>query len=113
MSQKGTAQYTCAHCKITFLDSPSHKRKYCSRKCVNKAAKELWTPTSTTVRKAMIRRNLLKKCERCGYDEHPEILGVHHKDRNRQNNHSSNLEVLCPNCHSLEHGKHISHGFKE
>jgi 5-methylcytosine-specific restriction endonuclease McrA len=24
-----------------------------------------------------------------------------------------NLEVLCPNCHSIEHAKHICHGFTE
>ncbi len=113
MSQKGTVQYTCAHCKVQFLDAPSHKRKYCSKKCVNKAAKELWKPTFTTVRKTMARRDLIKACERCGYDEHPEILGVHHKDRNRKNNDPSNLEVLCPNCHSLEHKKHTPHGFTE
>lgn len=44
-----------------------------------------------------------KKCERCGYDEHPEILEVHHKDRNRDNNEESNLEILCPNCHMWDH----------
>jgi 5-methylcytosine-specific restriction endonuclease McrA len=58
----------------------------------------------------MLTRNMISKCERCGYSEHPEILGVHHKDRNRHNNDLSNLEVLCPTCHSLEHRKHIAHG---
>ena len=113
MSQKGTAQYECAHCGVTFLDAPSHKRKYCSRQCVNKAKKEFWSPAFTTVRKAMVRRGAVKKCERCGYDAHPEILGVHHKDRNNRNNAPNNLEVLCPICHSLEHRKHIAHGSKE
>jgi 5-methylcytosine-specific restriction endonuclease McrA len=61
----------------------------------------------------MKRRDMIIKCERCEYDEMPEILGVHHKDRNRKNNDLSNLEVLCPNCHSLEHLRHIAHGFKE
>jgi hypothetical protein len=44
-----------------------------------------------------------KKCERCGYDKHPEILEVHHKDRNRSNGNPNNLELLCPNCHTEEH----------
>jgi len=61
----------------------------------------------------MIAREMIKSCERCGYDAVPKILGVHHKDRNRNNNEIFNLEVLCPNCHSLEHNKHIAHGFKE
>jgi hypothetical protein len=44
-----------------------------------------------------------KKCEKCGYSEHIEILQVHHKDRNRKNNELLNLEVLCPNCHMWTH----------
>ena len=42
------------------------------------------------------------KCERCGFNEFPKILHVHHKDHNRDNN-IDNLEVLCPNCHAIEH----------
>jgi 5-methylcytosine-specific restriction endonuclease McrA len=61
----------------------------------------------------MLRRGLINKCKICGYDVQPKILGVHHKDRNPKNNDMSNLEVLCPNCHSLEHMKHIEHGFEE
>lgn len=44
-----------------------------------------------------------KICSSCGYNKHPEVLEVHHKDRNRENNNSSNLEVLCPTCHREEH----------
>lgn len=46
-----------------------------------------------------------KICEDCGYDAVPEILQVHHMDRNRTNNDISNLKVLCPNCHQIEHYK--------
>lgn len=110
---KGSVEYTCEHCYTKFLDAPSHKRKYCSKTCVNKSAKEHWKPTFSTARKNMMTRGLVSACERCGYAEQPKILGVHHKDRNRKNNDMSNLEVLCPNCHSLEHMKHIAHGFTE
>lgn len=112
-NEKGTVQYECAHCHTVFLDSPSHKRKYCSRACINKASKERWNPAFSTVRNIMLKRNMLSHCNRCGYKEHPNILGVHHRDRNRRNNSLENLEVLCPNCHSLEHAKHVSHGFTE
>lgn len=61
----------------------------------------------------MLTRNLIILCNRCGYNKEPKILGVHHKDRDRNNNDLINLEVLCPNCHSLEHMKHICHGFAE
>ena len=110
MNRKGTVEYTCQHCDKKFLDAPSHKRKFCSKACVNKSNKSVWKGKFSTVRKIMLTRNMISKCERCGYSEHPEILGVHHKDRNRHNNDLSNLEVLCPICHSLEHRKHIAHG---
>lgn len=42
-------------------------------------------------------------CERCGYDNHISAIVIHHKDRNRENNISSNLEILCANCHAIEH----------
>lgn len=56
---------------------------------------------------------MLSACERCGFDRDKAILGVHHKDRDRHNNELTNLEVLCPNCHSMEHAKHVAHGFTE
>lgn len=48
----------------------------------------------------------LKQCERCLISEwmdNPVPLELHHKDRNKFNNSFENLEILCPNCHSLEH----------
>jgi 5-methylcytosine-specific restriction endonuclease McrA len=42
-------------------------------------------------------------CQRCGWKEEPRILHVHHKDRNRKNIATANLETLCPTCHVLEH----------
>jgi 5-methylcytosine-specific restriction endonuclease McrA len=113
MKKRGKTQYNCIHCGISFLGAASQNRKFCSRSCINKESKKTFKPSFTTVRKAMISRDLLKECSRCGFDKFPQILGVHHKDRNRNNNDMSNLEVLCPNCHSLEHMKHIAHGFKE
>ncbi len=113
--KKGTVKFNCEHCNKEFLGSPSQvgKRKYCSKNCTTKEKHKNFNPNFTTVRKSMLRRNLINICNRCEYSEFPVILGVHHKDRNRNNNNISNLEVLCPNCHSLEHRKHISHGFDE
>jgi hypothetical protein len=44
-----------------------------------------------------------KKCELCGFDQHEAAIIVHHKDRNRDNNADDNLQVLCANCHAIEH----------
>ena len=115
MINKGSIVLICHHCEKKFNGSPSDigKRKYCSKACVNKENKKTFKPKFSTVRKTMISRGMIKKCNRCGYEDEISILGVHHKDRNRNNNEIDNLEVLCPNCHSLEHLKHISHGFRE
>ena len=111
----GTITLLCMHCKKEFNGSPSHigKRKFCSRDCQNKESHKIFKPAFSTVRKSMLRRGLINKCNRCSYDKQTKILGIHHKDRDRNNNELSNLEVLCPNCHSLEHLKHVCHGFTE
>ena len=46
------------------------------------------------------------KCELCGWGEINTFtnkipLEIHHKDGNYLNNSEDNLQVLCPNCHSL------------
>lgn len=110
---KGLTTYECQHCHIKFQDSKSTKRKYCSKQCTNKASKETFIAKFSTVRKMMLARGMINQCARCSFNKYPLILGVHHKDRNRKNNDLSNLEVLCPNCHSIEHMKHTPHGFIE
>lgn len=108
-SKKGRTDYTCFHCGKEFRGPKSHRRKYCSKQCVGKAERSLWHPNFTTVRKKMVRESMIKKCAICGYNEFPDILGVHHIDQNRKNNTKINLLVLCPMCHSLIHHKHICH----
>lgn len=46
------------------------------------------------------------KCQKCGWGEINPItqnipLELHHIDGNCLNNQEENLELLCPNCHSL------------
>jgi len=57
-----------------------------------------------------IRRYLFDKfnnqCSKCGWGEvnpytHKIPLEVEHKDGDHTNNTEDNLELLCPNCHSL------------
>jgi len=45
-------------------------------------------------------------CERCGKEIDARTRGTwagHHKDHNRQNNTRDNLEILCKQCHQVEH----------
>ena len=56
-----------------------------------------------------------ERCEKCGLTEwldNPIPLQLHHKDGNHDNNLLENLELLCPNCHSLTDtyaGKNVKH----
>lgn len=39
------------------------------------------------------------KCAVCGWDEDEDILEVHHKNENHEDNDIQNLVILCPLCH--------------
>ena len=44
------------------------------------------------------------KCNKCGLDKwlgQDLVLELEHKDGNNKNNVRDNLEMICPNCHSL------------
>ena len=94
------------------------QRKYCSIKCQmelykkNKISewKENAEKFNSESSYSFIRNFLLKKynnkCEKCGWgEEHPITksvpLEVHHIDGDCTNNKEENLQLLCPNCHSL------------
>jgi 5-methylcytosine-specific restriction endonuclease McrA len=47
-----------------------------------------------------------RKCEHCGWDEPNPASGhipveINHIDGDKSNHRPENLEILCPNCHSL------------
>lgn len=112
---------TCKSCNTTFHIKQSRIKKsksgyfFCSRKCKDKA-QSIYGPISIKeimpshfgnakipdYRKICF-EHYEQKCNKCGFDEIPQIIQVHHKDRNRNNNDISNLEPLCPNCHEKEH----------
>ncbi len=79
---------------------------------VNKATKEDLIngeikSHSHYLKKRLISTRLLKdECVRCGWSKKREdsiysSCHLHHKDGNELNNLLDNLEILCPNCHSL------------
>lgn len=111
MTKKGTVQKNCLFCNSVILTSPSADKDFCSNRCKSdyKMLSSHSPASFQTARKWMLARNLLSKCHDCGYDDEPRIIGVHHDDENRSNNHPSNLIPLCPTCHSLRHLKHIPH----
>ena len=95
-------------------------KKYCSHKCQNEYhQKEYITKWKNGEVNGLsgeyqinihVRRYILEKynhkCSECGWSEiNPYTntlpLGIHHKDGDYANNKEENLQLLCPNCHSL------------
>ena len=85
-------------------------KKTCSRRCANIHRTGIQYKMNRPRDKVKYNRGLKirlikekgKQCEKCEYKVY-EVLQVHHKDRNRNNNDMNNLELICPNCHAEEH----------
>lgn len=98
----------CVICEKPIL-SGLH-RKTCSRSCSNrhragikyKVNKPRDKVNSQRALKIRLLKDRGENCERCDYDKY-EILQVHHKNKDRNNNDFDNLELICPNCHYEEH----------
>ena len=91
----------------------SKLRKYCSTKCQKDFEKRLRYSQieigenlgSKAAKKYLIFKNG-EKCMKCGWCERNPItnkvpIELEHRDGNSENNNLDNLELLCPNCHSL------------
>lgn len=119
---KGTGKkYYCLNCgKELINQSSGSTHKFCDSKCLNefkyKEYIKRWkngeedgmkgaAATSSHIRKYLFEKNNCK-CELCGWGEenpytHNIPLEIHHIDGNCLNNKEENLQLLCPNCHSL------------
>lgn len=74
-----------------------------SRKVLRYITNRAWM----AVRKSVLRRDAYA-CVRCGYQSDGHDLHVHHIDQaleGRRLHAMSNLEVLCVDCHLMEHGR--------
>jgi DNA-directed RNA polymerase subunit L len=108
---------TCLNCK-TSIES---NRKFCSSKCngnyTQQQSIEKWLSGTLSGHKGkvknikpFVREYLFKKynnsCCKCGWNTPHPISGnppleVNHIDGDHENTIESNLELICPNCHSL------------
>lgn len=60
---------------------------------------------TTDLKRRMIKEGLIEnKCQKCGqgdvWNGEPLTLQLHHMNGNRKDHQKSNLQILCPNCHS-------------
>ena len=109
----------CPYCGKEIPVGKNHNT-YCNQECANAAKREnainawLRGEESGTKKNGQlsqtIRNYLLEQanyqCELCGWHEINTTTGkvpleVHHVDGDYENNRPENLQVLCPNCHSL------------
>lgn len=115
-SQKEIVIVECAYCNNTFNSKKSADRnsksglRFCSRKCKDTAQRiqsgfkaiqpsHYSDSTSVHIYRSVALRNYPNQCHHCGYDEHIELLQVHHIDSDRANNALGNLVILCPTHH--------------
>ena len=112
---------TCLYCDTSFEYNPHHQRgKYCNNVCQNKHKRQLyiteWLQGSVSGGNTFrvsnhVRHYLLEqsgyKCSKCGWSGkniHTGLvaLEIDHKDDDPFNHSHDNLQVLCPNCHSMK-----------
>lgn len=107
----------CALCGIAFYRNPSSHANsksglfFCCRAHKDEAQrmggmKDIMPPhygTTLASYREIAFRTYPIRCAGCGYDKHPEVLEVNHKDIDRSNNSAENLEILCPTCHDEFH----------
>ena len=109
-------------CKVCDHSVSRNMNTYCSVKCAQElryrqyiARWKAGLETGNRGKKilsvsAYVRRYLMKKCKeqcsRCGWAEKNPVTGrvpltIEHIDGNWKNTVEDNLDLICPNCHSL------------
>lgn len=93
--------------RFTYCDTCGKKITRGYKKCLSCYPRKRM-PIDQLKNPAKVIRKLLldkrgHKCENCGislWQDYPITLELHHKDGNSKNNDDSNVQLLCPNCHS-------------
>lgn len=99
----------CQYCRkdFTVFTKQPYRPPLACKICVQKKSKNRSRKSKYYNNRRLVLS--VSKCEKCEYNKSVSILGVHHINKDRSNTDKSNLIVLCPNCHSLEHSKHLVH----
>lgn len=118
---KKSRKSICLNCGCEFtIYNSVNKGKYCSHKCQveydYKSYIQRWKngeedglkgeySISNHIKKYLFRK-YNNSCQICGWNQVNKFTGnvpleVHHIDGDYTNNKEENLQLLCPNCHSL------------
>lgn len=110
---------TCLYCNNKL---EKYQKKYCSNKCQKDLEYENyisdWRNGKTSGSRGVSAKNFSghvirylrdkngDSCSLCGWDKINDAIGkcpleLDHIDGNPDNNKEDNLQLLCPNCHSL------------
>lgn len=96
-------------------------RKTCSDECFSKLMQIIqldnnnsyWKGGHSQVHYTRIRKEMKESiCEKCGKTDNQVRIDTHHIDGNKSNNSHENIQVLCVNCHALEHYEKEDRGLK-
>jgi len=107
----------CGNCHREFEYKKRYTAgKYCSPECSAEGRKKETVNEWLSGKRDLVNithaiKNYLRKqagnmCSECGWNKKNPTTGkcpleIHHLDGNSENNTPENLQVLCPNCHSL------------
>lgn len=100
----------CAHCAGVksgpaglFCSVACHKAHMFAELFAKFLSGEPVESSPKTLRKLVLKRdgNVCAKCENTKWQDEDIPLELEHIDGNSDNNSSSNLKMLCPNCHAL------------
>jgi len=106
----------CFNCKklvyksLKDLNLSKSGNYFCGRNCSNiwigkqqrTENNPNWAGGKSSYKVLLKRTGIKQVCFLCG-EENLKMLAVHHLDKNRKNNSTSNLVWLCHNCHFLVH----------
>lgn len=109
MSDRTDQLFHCKQCSVAFKFKQASKNLFCSLQCF---ADYQWytvsVPKIVAGQGGNVKRYLVETygnvCSECGqlptWNSKPLVLQLDHIDGDSDNNHLSNLRLLCPNCHT-------------
>lgn len=108
----GIKQKFCLNCSKPIPSINKYCNNYCQHQYNYKRSVEDWlnNPDKYTSPKGFMKKWLIEQkgeeCHRCGWKKvnkrtNKVPLELHHRDGKWRNNNPKNLDLVCPNCHSL------------